>query len=306
MRERGMDAAIVNQFGNLVGNDYLTTLFHNSHAAHIAAKRAGEFIQEKQTNLVSGILYGLHVVARRLSEQVKFGDWGTFPELLHDLNNTMMSLCYNAEQARDRWAKNMIDETWLGVQSARRAATVSRDMVLDAGGDSVRILRDRFMSTECVKPRKIDDVINTAFNLCDARQIGGRNVQCFTPISVRKQESEFIRMMMILIDNAYKAMNAKMYTEGQKPFLQVYSDLIVDKTYVSISVKDNGIGMTDDVVARACERKFTMFREQGGTGFGLYNCKEIVEKKFHGDLQITSTVGEGSVFTVNVLLEDLC
>lgn len=301
-----MNTAIVDQFGNVVGNDFLTGLFHNAYGAENAANRASAFIQEGQTQLVAGTLFGLYAVAKRLSEMVRCGDWKVFPELLHDLNNAMTSLCFNAEQARDRWTRKMTDEAWIGVQGARRAAMLSRDMVLDAGGEAVQKIRDFFNAMHQVNPRKIDDVINTAFNLCDSRQIGGRNIQCFTPITIRKQESEFIRMMMILIDNAYKAMHAKTYRNGQNPFLQVYSELNMARTILSVSVKDNGIGMTEDVMARACEKAFTMCRDQGGSGYGLYNCKEIVEKKFHGDLQITSTVGEGSVFTVNVLLEDLC
>ncbi len=49
--------------------------------------------------------------------------------------------------------------------------------------------------------------------------------------------------------------------------------------YVEISVSDTGIGMTDDELAHAFERKIiTDDREQTSHGFGLLNCKGIIEK----------------------------
>ena len=73
-------------------------------------------------------------------------------------------------------------------------------------------------------------------------------------------------------------------------------------SYVEISVSDNGIGMTDDQQARLFDAKpITDEKSQTSHGFGLLNCKGIIEK-YHKMSQlfsvcaigVQSRLGEGS------------
>lgn len=69
--------------------------------------------------------------------------------------------------------------------------------------------------------------------------------------------------------------------------------------YVDISITDTGRGMDEEQLAHVFDRTYT-----GGHGFGLLNCKGIIEKNkkvsslFRDcDIQCKSQVGKGSVFT---------
>ena len=69
--------------------------------------------------------------------------------------------------------------------------------------------------------------------------------------------------------------------------------------YVEITVADTGKGMDEDTLAHVFDRTYT-----GGHGFGLLNCKGIIEKykkvsSLFGvcQIQAESQVGEGSIFT---------
>ena len=69
---------------------------------------------------------------------------------------------------------------------------------------------------------------------------------------------------------------------------------------VSFSIQDSGLGIPPEYLPRLFERFFRIpSTEKGvqGTGLGLTICKQIVEAH-KGKIEVSSTVGEGSTFTV--------
>ena len=94
-------------------------------------------------------------------------------------------------------------------------------------------------------------------------------------------------MLNTLADNARKFTDKEGRVDVQA---QVYND------YVEISVEDTGMGMTQELLDHLFDHKI-----EGGHGFGLLNCKGIIEKyrkisQIFGVCQIgaTSTLGKGS------------
>lgn len=75
-------------------------------------------------------------------------------------------------------------------------------------------------------------------------------------------------------------------------------------TGISFSVQDNGQGIPPEFLPRLFERFFrspTMERGSTGTGLGLTICKQIVEAH-KGSIEVSSTVGKGSTFTIRLPL----
>ena len=99
-----------------------------------------------------------------------------------------------------------------------------------------------------------------------------------------------------IIDNLVS--NALKYTKEGRV---VVDAAVVGGGWLTVKVADTGVGMTEE----ECERVFQAFTRlpgaQGieGVGLGLSIAKENI-KMLGGDIQLQSTKGEGSVFTVRV------
>jgi signal transduction histidine kinase len=69
---------------------------------------------------------------------------------------------------------------------------------------------------------------------------------------------------------------------------------------IEFSVRDEGLGISEDELTQIFDRFHrvdpNMTRGVGGTGLGLYICRELVEG-MHGRMWVTSTEGEGSIFS---------
>jgi len=64
---------------------------------------------------------------------------------------------------------------------------------------------------------------------------------------------------------------------------------------IVISVKDNGIGMSDEIKAKIFQPHFTT--KETGHGLGLANCKTII-RNHKGEITVTSSPGEGTEFKI--------
>ncbi len=74
--------------------------------------------------------------------------------------------------------------------------------------------------------------------------------------------------------------------------------------YVSISVSDTGIGISDEDIPRLFQPFIRLVSPLKtvvpGTGLGLYLTRKLVQEILKGDILCTSRIGEGSTFTIRI------
>jgi signal transduction histidine kinase len=105
------------------------------------------------------------------------------------------------------------------------------------------------------------------------------------------------RVVLNLITNAFYTVKEKKqeHPEDYEPTVFVSTKKLGNQ--IEINVKDNGKGITDEVKDKILQPFFTTKPAGQGTGLGLSLSYDII-KAHGGKLQIETTEGEGSIFTI--------
>ncbi len=109
------------------------------------------------------------------------------------------------------------------------------------------------------------------------------------------------RVLLNLYNNAFYAVNAKnkMNIEDYEPTVSVSTKKTGDKIFVS--VKDNGNGISQNIVDKIFQPFFTTKPTGQGTGLGLSLSYDII-KAHGGEIKVETKEGEGAEFVIQLLV----
>ncbi len=146
-----------------------------------------------------------------------------------------------------------------------------------------------------IKPAKvINDAINYFQPAIEKKQHAViKNIQADCP-EILTDPDMLAKAVGNLLDNAVK------YTPENG---RIEITVAADAQNLSISIKDNGIGIPSEDLAQIFERFYRVdksrSREMGGTGLGLSIVKHIVQT-LKGDVSVTSKPEQGSTFVIKL------
>jgi PAS domain S-box-containing protein len=212
----------------------------------------------------------------------------TVAELAHCIKNILNGLkggTYLINVGLKRKENELVDEGWKTVQKGiSRISRLSLDM-LNYSHDRKPVLQptDPYLlakeNTEMVFQAARLEGIEVILKgqegppiLLDPTQIG--------------------RALLNLIDNALDACREKIYSEDEKPRVEVTVDR--GEKEICFTVRDNGMGMDQEVQSQLFKR-FYSTKESGGTGLGLPVTLKIVSEH-QGNLRWESSPGKGTAF----------
>lgn len=165
-----------------------------------------------------------------------------------------------------------------------------------------KILKSVQAQTERSKEEKISTDIN---NLCDQYfEIAVRNIQksedfnCQVTRDFEKKlplinvnPVEVGSLLLNILNNAIQSVKEKNNKgiKGYQPKVSISTRIL--PRFLQIRIKDNGTGMSEDILKKATEEFFSTRPLDEGSGLGLYFANDIISEKHKGEIKIESEEG---------------
>lgn len=144
----------------------------------------------------------------------------------------------------------------------------------------------------------VDAVVlsHKAMDLMNSYAMMSKNIELETitedEVTVIGNRSELIQVLINILKNGIEAMK-----DGGTLRLRVYKK----GSHGIFEIKDSGIGMTENELARLGTAFYSL--KEKGTGMGLMVCYQIIER-MKGKIEVVSEKGIGTTFTISVPLAD--
>lgn len=110
----------------------------------------------------------------------------------------------------------------------------------------------------------------------------------------------FMNILANAIDMFDEIAQARAFADrdGNPQIITIRTKLV--SNMVQIRIRDNGSGMTEAVKVKIFDKLFTTKAIGKGTGLGLALARQIVEEKHGGTIDVDSTLGKGTEFTIEL------
>ena len=217
----------------------------------------------------------------------------------HELNNPLEGILTFARLLIKRVQKSALpaDE----IQGYREDLTLVADEALRCGNIVKNLLvfsRQKGMAFQQAQARTIIDRCVLLVN----HHAKMRNIQvrssCAEDDGFECDPGQIQQVLIALMMNAIEAMSGSSDRQ-EGGTLTVSAAPSDDRTNLVLRVSDTGAGMSEEIKAHIFEPFFTTKSEGKGVGLGLAITYGIIERH-HGSIEVESTVGRGTEFTITL------
>ena len=244
--------------------------------------------------------------------------------MAHEINNPLGAILHNVQNIRRRLSadlpKNLEHAEQVGVELAMvnrylqsREVPQLLDGIQQAGARAAKIVthmlsfsrRSNRQMAPCDLPALIDQAVEIAgndFDLTIGFDFKGQAIiRQFDPQlgPVPGTANELEQVLLNLLKNAAQAIHLR---EDDREPGRIILRTRLNPPWAEIQVEDNGIGMSENVRKRTFEPFFTTKEIGQGTGLGLSVSYFIITNNHKGQMEVHSTLGQGTCFTLRLPL----
>jgi PAS domain S-box-containing protein len=246
--------------------------------------------------------------------------------MAHEINNPLGAIMHNVQNIRRRLSPDLPKNLEQAEQEGIELAAVNQyliarevpqllDGIQSAGARAAKIVshmlsfsrRSNRQLTPCDLPALIDQAVEIAsndFDLTIGFDFKGQNIiRQFDPQlgPVPATANELEQVLLNLLKNAAQAIHQR---EDDREPGRIILRTRLNPPWAEIQVEDNGIGMPESVRKRTFEPFFTTKEIGQGTGLGLSVSYFIITNNHKGQMEVHSTPGQGTCFTLRLPLVD--
>lgn len=246
--------------------------------------------------------------------------------MAHEINNPLGAILHNVQNIRRRLSADLPKNLDYAEQAGIDLETVNHylcsrevpqllDGIAQAGSRAAKIVthmlsfsrRSTRQMAPCDLPALIDQAVEIAgndFDLAIGFDFKGQAiVRQFDPRlgPVPGTANELEQVLLNLLKNAAQAIHQR--EPGSEPG-KIILRTRLNPPWAEIHVEDNGVGMPEAVRKRTFEPFFTTKEIGQGTGLGLSVSYFIITNNHKGQMEVQSTLGVGTCFTLRLPLEN--
>jgi putative PEP-CTERM system histidine kinase len=223
---------------------------------------------------------------QRLSENAQFAAFSqTSAFVIHDMKNVRAQLAMLSDNGKEhRTNPEFIDDAFDTIDSM----LTRMDKMLG------QLTNKQFSKPTGPRNLAVLDTLNRIARKPEWQGRPAATIHVTGDIEARicADPDKFENVLHHLIDNAQHAM-----TNTETPSLHLACS--VDTDYVTISVTDNGCGMSDAFIESKLFQPFATTKGNAGMGIGVYDAKHFIAS-LGGHIHVSSQPGNGTQFTLNV------
>ncbi|MCT8960185.1 MULTISPECIES: sensor histidine kinase [Pseudomonas] len=244
--------------------------------------------------------------------------------MAHEINNPLGAILHNVQNIRRRLSPDLPKNLEHAEQVGIELQTVNRylqsrevpqllDGIQQAGARAAKIVthmlsfsrRSNRQMAPCDLPALIDQAVEIAgndFDLAIGFDFKGQAIiRQFDPQlgPVPGTANELEQVLLNLLKNAAQAIHQR---EDDREPGRIILRTRLNPPWAEIQVEDNGIGMSENVRKRTFEPFFTTKEIGQGTGLGLSVSYFIITNNHKGQMEVHSTPGQGTCFTLRLPL----
>ncbi|MBE8591180.1 PAS domain-containing protein [Pseudomonas sp. MAFF 301449] len=244
--------------------------------------------------------------------------------MAHEINNPLGAILHNVQNIRRRLSSDLPKNLEYAEQAGIELEIVNRylegrevpqllDGIQQAGARAAKIVthmlsfsrRSNRQMAPCDLPALIDQAVEIAgndFDLAIGFDFKGQAItRQFDPQlgPVPGTANELEQVLLNLLKNAAQAIHLR---EDDREPGRIILRTRLNPPWAEIQVEDNGIGMSENVRKRTFEPFFTTKEIGQGTGLGLSVSYFIITNNHKGQMEVHSTLGQGTCFTLRLPL----
>jgi signal transduction histidine kinase len=232
------------------------------------------------------------IQAEEIARVHRFAEFGRLSSgLFHDLINPLTTVILNVGKIKEDH-KNNCDLKNIG-HDLDQALKASNRM-----GDFINAVRKQIKTSGNKEIFSLKTEIEEAIAVLDYKAKHEKVNISFTAsenIILSGDPIKFNQIVTNLISNAIDACG-----QSDNKIRKIIINLTLKNGVVLLNIKDNGIGMDQEHLTKIFEPFFSTKIDKGSLGLGLSLIKNLIEKDFNGNVEVTSVLEQGSEFIVKI------